>query len=212
MDLIELRMHDINGKYVMAAYYYDNSITFEELKKRYYFIDLAGISNYDSLGDKTSFKLQWDNDKLILFQKIGNSLMLDGNVKYLPFPMIENHGIVDILNNRIHGTLSTSKELNKYSVFKVNEICGLWLEGKYFDFIKDKCKDSAYIVFEIETENLSIQKGKLLPIKEYNVFFNEMATSELVRRLPFMACGVENNALTFNSTKEFSEIFTEDFI
>ena len=134
-----------------------------------------------------------------------------GPFECLPYTKIEDPGMLSLLLHGFKSTVNIANREQKIVIFRVKEIRPEWISGKYFDLIKRKCIDCAFIVFETQSDSVDINRktGEVMQLREYNMFFNEKTTSDPEKRLQIMACCSKDHALTFTSTKDFTAIFDE---
>lgn len=226
-------IQEINNKYAIVLYCNCPKLKSDignKVFNKFPFGDFSCIWDYNLFRDQSYYSLVSTNDRMDVSQialKFGggghrnaSGIVFAGKVGCLPFKCIDDPGILSLLLYKTKGTFKFQNKCQSYTLFKVNEIKNEWLQEEYFDLIKRKCSDTPFIVFEkpsdavdfiFDKTNDTTNKltGEIVPLKEYSVFFNEVSCQDHVSRLKLMVCSSKEHVLTFNSSKEFCDIFSD---
>lgn len=182
--------------------------------------DFLCMWNYDSYKNRTTYNLfstENRSDVSEIAIKLGgkghqkiSKIVFSELINLLPYPKIDDFDIVPLISNGIKGTCILEKT-NKYTyiLFKIDIIHKEWFQEKYLNLIKKKCYDSVLIVFEKQSDivDFNPKTNEILPIKDYNIFFNEKASVPLVKQLQYSVCGFKDQIITFRTSKNFTELF-----
>jgi uncharacterized protein len=217
-------IQEINGQYSIVLYLNSSEFKSDVGNKVFNNLPIGDFScvwDYNLYMNQTVYSLRSTNDRFdvsVIASNFGggghrnaSGCIFTGIVERLPYKMIEDPGILALLLHGTKGKFTMAKEENSYALFKVKEICSAWLNKEYFDLIKRKYCDCMFIVFEKQADMVDIDRktGCIIPLKEYNLFFNEKAAGDPEKILLYMACGSKDHALTFNTTKDFAQLFEE---
>lgn len=186
---------------------------------RYPIGDFSCVWDYDLYKNQTAFSLRSTNDRLDVSEiasKLGggghrnaSGILFFGLVAHLPFERIDDFGLLQMLLYGIKEKVFIMGEEKSYILFKVKEIREEWLKDDYLNLIKRKCQDCNLIVFEKRSETINIDNnGNLIPLNEYNVFYNEKSLEQSIGLLQYMASGSKEHIITFTSPKKFNELFS----
>ncbi|XWV26010.1 DHH family phosphohydrolase-like protein [Tupanvirus soda lake] len=218
-------IQEINGQYSVVLYCNSSELrsdignmVFKELPIG----DFSCVWDYNLYTDQTNYSLRSTNDRYdvsAIASKFGggghrnaSGVMFSGMVGCLPFNKIEDPGVLQLLLHGTKGNIDFAETENSFVLFKVKEIREEWLKPDYFDLIKRKTQDCNFIVFETPSQSVDLDKktGDIIPLREYNMFFNEKANCDAVKKLQYMSCMSKDHVLTFTSSKDFTQIFNHD--
>ncbi|XWV24767.1 DHH family phosphohydrolase-like protein [Tupanvirus deep ocean] len=184
--------------------------------------DFSCVWDYNLYTDQTNYSFRSTDDRYdvsAIASKFGggghrnaSGAIFSGVVGCLPFNKIEDPGLLQLLLYGTKGKIDFAGTENSYVLFKVKEIREEWVKPGYMDLIKRKSKDCNLIVFETPSQSVDIDKktGAVIPLREYNMFFNEKADCDAIKKLQYMSCMSKDHTLTFTSSKDFSQIFSYD--
>lgn len=185
--------------------------------------DFSCIWDYNLYRDCSNYSLRSTDDRVdvtIIAKKFdcgghrnSSGVKFQGMVGYLPFPKVDDFGLIDLLIHGKKNKIRMNDEEIPYIIFQIEELNDKWLEEKYFNLIKRKCDDSIFIVFEKVSSSVDIdtKTGTVSPLKDYLVYYNGNSTANNpLKTLQFMAINSENLFLEFTTAKEFDELFTGD--
>lgn len=216
-------IQEYNNQYIIVLYcnsIYSKSDIGHGMLQKYTFGDFACIWDYDLHNNKTSHSLRSTNDKIDVSQiakmygggghRNAAALSFDNVSNILPLDVINDHGLLDMLQSGTKGEITLVKNNCKYILFQVESIREEWLEKKYFDLLKRKCTDSSFIVFKTKTENVHVESDSLeiKPIYEYSTFYNEKSVGNQESILKLLIFGDKDTSLVFVSHEEFSDLWS----
>lgn len=183
--------------------------------------DFSCVWDYNLRDNKSRYSLRSTDGRLdvsLIAKKFGggghrnaSGCEFDGLVGYLPYPIIPDNGIFNLLKSGIKNNFNLCQKVQLYVLFKAEKIYKEWTCTEYLDLIKRKYNDCVYIVFEKLSDTVDIDKetGEIVQPKEYVVIYNEKSSVDAEKMLQFMVCASKEHVLTFTSTKEFSELFND---
>lgn len=183
------------------------------------FGDFSCVWDYDLYKDETSYSLRSTDDRYDVSKIAGkfgggghrnaSGKTFPGLVPILPLEKIDDFGILTLLFKGIKGSTIINGVDETYTLFKIKEFKEQWLQETYMSLIKRKCNDSLYIVFEKESDCVSVVNDTVLPLKNYNIFYNEKAINKAEKQLQFLVYCSKDFVLTIDSTKDFDELFSD---
>lgn len=211
-------IQEINNQYFIGLYVNTSDLKSDigdGLLTKYWFGDYACIWNYDKYRNESVYSLRStdfrsDVSKLALNfggggHRNASGICFDGVVTTLPYPNIDDHGIIKLLLHNKRGSRIRNNVTETYTLISVPEVKNEWFETKYMHLLKRKFKDSLYIVFETNT----ICAETLTPKKQFQIIFNEKSSIlSLEKQLLYSACYRNNTSIVFVTDKEFDNFFS----
>lgn len=218
-------IQEINQKYYIVLY--SNSPEFKsdignKLFVRMPFGDFSCVWDYNLDESKSHYSLRSTDDRSdvsLIAKNLGggghrnaSGCEFDGIIGCLPYPIIPNNGIFNLLKSGVKDSINMFQTVQSYVLFKVDELNEKWTNCEYLDLIKRKYDDCVYIVFEKPSHTVDIDKetGEIVQPREYIMIYNEKSTSDAEKMLQFMVCASKEHVMTFTSMKEFSELFNDN--
>lgn len=220
-------IQEINNQFAIVLYVNSADLKSDignRVFKKYPFGDFSCVWDYDLYNNESSFSLRSTDDRFDVSKiaslvgggghRNASGKCFSGLVSTLPFDIIDDHGILTMLKNGIKGHKNVNHVNESYMLFKVKEIKEEWMQEKYMDLIKRKCNDCLYIVFEtisknVHLENCDINIGNFIPMKNYDMIYNEKAITQPEKKLQYAVLSTKDCVLTLESTKEFDELFSQ---
>ncbi len=215
-------IQEINQKYYIVLY--SNSCDFKsdignKLFNKIPFADFSCVWDYNLSRNKSYYSLRSTDDRLdvsLIAKNFGggghrnaSGCEFDGSTGCLPYTVIPNNGIIDLLKNGSIGTINIFQTLQPYVLFKIDELSQELTNSDYLDLIKRKYNNCVFIVFEKPCDMIDVDKvtGEIVNLREYVMIYNEKSTTDAEKMLQFMVCASKEHVMTFTSSKDFSKLF-----
>lgn len=217
-------IQQINNEYTVVLY--NNSSEFKsdignKMFNSFPIGDFSCVWNYDLYKNETYYSLRSTDDRMDVSKiasefgggghRNASGIVFKDMVGCLPYERVNDPGVLALLLYRKKGCLTLDNNEHTYSLFDVKEIKPEWLEEKYLNLIKKKCKDSLIIVFNKPSDQIDFNKetNEVIPLREYCLIYNEFAMKQIDKRLQYMVCASKDLYFTFVTSKEFEQIFNE---
>ena len=189
----------------------------------YPYADFSCVTDYSIRKNETNFSLRSTNDRddvSKIASKFGggghrnaSGCVIPGLTATLSFNIVQNHGILSLISNKIVSSLKLNKLDEKYALFKVPEVKNEWLDPKYLDLIKRKCQECKYIIFQTNSTMVDVNSNtnEITPLNDYTLIFNQHCITNPEIKMAYMMCDFEEQCITFSSSRELSDIL-ENFL
>lgn len=214
-------IQEINDQYYIVLYC--NSSEFKSdvsnmCMKKYLIGDFACVWDYDLYRNTTMCSLRSTAEKTdvsSIAKLIGggghrnaSGVSIEGIVDTLPFKRVNDNDFIRLLLHNTKNSVVIGDNTYAYTLFSPETINQEWFSEKYIDLLKRKCDDSILLVFEQISDKVDIKDQNVIPLKQYSIFYNEKAIKQLDVQLQFIVCATKNRVLSFETTLDFSEVFT----
>ncbi len=198
------------------------------------------VWDYDLHHNQTNFSLRSLDDRAdvsSIAKQLGggghrnaSGVVLTGSTGQLPFPRIDDHGILNVLMHGIRGTITISNHnydniINQFTDQQKKIQCEQYLNDnityayillridtikpEFLDLIKNKTKDAILIVSELVSDQIRYNKetSDVIKLKEYTMYYNEKAIKQPEKQLQLLVGMDMTHGISFVSEKEFPDIF-----
>ncbi|BCS83323.1 DHH family phosphohydrolase-like protein [Cotonvirus japonicus] len=220
---MEFILQEINDQYKIVGYTNENlsldSQTFDDLLIKNQIADVICHREVINNNDNTYVKFHFKSKTKIIYNDTSIISMENGlftttnNTNYLSFNIINDYDLISIINDKIDiEYIILSKIQEKCTIIKILEIHEEWFEEKFLSTIKNKFSDSTFIVFESPSDFIDYCKEDsiIIPYKTYTMIFNDKTIKDPKQRLKYAVFSLDKGVLSFESHKEFSDIFSEE--
>lgn len=224
-DKTSFIVHNINGTYLVAMYC-NSSVLKSEIGSKmmtdYWIGDFACCWDYRQQNNKTRYSFRSTDNKtdvsVIALANGGggnrnaSAARLDGCVSVLPYPIINDHGLIQLLNNVKIIDIVFDKKCERCAVIEADSFNDQWVSTSFIELLKRKFSQDnqcIFIMFKCKTPEIDYDftTGQVIPIYDYVLIYNENILDDLVSILSIKACVDKQLYNMFQSSKSIEEIF-----